>query len=169
MKRNRKKGKIKGLSGKEIRIVSYLELEGRRFFIRKDIENFFKNTNEMNVYIHKLRKKGRIIKINREKYYLIPIQAYEGKWSEHPFIIIDEMCNGKGYCIGGKSAAHYWGLIEQIPTEIEVFSMTRQGRKKIFGFVINFRRIRKLPKYIKRKIKEHSFLIAAKEESRKWK
>lgn len=164
----RKTNKIKGLSGKEIEIVSYLELEGKRFFTRKDIGKFFRNKNEMNVYIHKLVRKGRIVRINREKYYLVPIQAYKGRWSEHPFIIIDEIFNGKGYCIGGKSSAHYWGLIEQIPTEIDVFTRTRQGKREIFDFTVNFRRVRKLPKHVKRKVKDHEFLIATKEESRKW-
>jgi predicted transcriptional regulator of viral defense system len=160
--------KMKGLSAKEIKVVSYLELEKKRFFTRNDIKKFFKNKNELNVYIHKLKKKKRIIKINKNKYYLIPIQAYKGKWSEHPFILIDEICNSKGYCIGGKSAAHYWGFIEQIPIEIEVFSRTRQGKKKLFGFNIIFRRVRRLPKYIKRKIKDHDFLIAAKDECKRW-
>lgn len=161
--------KMKGLSGKEIEIVSYLELEGRRFFTRRDIEKFFRNKNEMSVYIHKLKQKGRIVKINKEKYYLVPIQAYRGKWSEHPFILIDEMFNGKNYCIGGKSAAHYWGLIEQIPTEIDIYTKTRQGKRKIFGFTVNFRRVRKLPKWVKRKTKGHDFIIAIKEDSIKWK
>lgn len=159
---------MKGLSGKEIEVVSYLELEGKRFFIRRDIEKFFRNSNELNVYIHRLVRKCRIIRINRSKYYLVPIQAYRGRWSEHPFVVIDEMLNGKGYYIGGKSAAHYWGLIEQIPTEIDVYSRTRQGKKKIFNITISFRRVRKLPRHVKRRIKDHDFLIATKEESRKW-
>jgi len=160
---------MKGLSGKEMEAVSYLELEGKRFFTRKDIEKLFKNKAELAVYIHRLRKKGRIVKISRAKYYLLPIQAYREKWSEHPYIIIDEMCNGKNYCIGGKSAAHYWGYIEQIPTEIDVYSRTRQGKRKFFGFTVSFRRVRKLPGRTERKIKGHTFMIATREESKKWK
>jgi len=162
-------GKSAGISGKEMKVVSYLELEGRRFFTRKDVRKFFRNDNELGVYIHKLRGKGRIVKINREKYYLIPIQAYQGKWSEHPFIVIDEVFDGMGYCIGGKSAAHYWGFIEQIPAEIDVFSTGRQGKKQLFGFTINFRRVRRLPECVKRKIKRHGFIIASKDVSEKWK
>ena len=160
---------LKGLSGKELEIVSWLELEGKRFFTRKDIQRFFSSRNELAVYIHRLRKKGRIVKINNNKYYLLPIQAYRGKWSEHPYILVDEMLNGKGYCIGGKSAAHYWGIIEQIPSEVDVFSRTRQGKRKLLGVAIAFRRVRKIPPWTERKIQGHGFRVAAKKESEQWK
>ncbi|MBU3896672.1 MAG: hypothetical protein KJ697_01940 [Nanoarchaeota archaeon] len=161
---------MKGLSNKEIKMISYLELEEKRFFIKRDIKIFFKNQNEINVYIHRLMQKERIIKINRSKYYLVPIQAFEGKWAEHPFIIIDEIFNGKDYYIGGKSAAHYWGIIDQIPGEIDVYSTKKQGKKELFGIKICFKRIRKknMLDSIKRKIKEHDFIIATKSVSKKW-
>lgn len=162
------KSRMQGLSGKEIEAVSYLELQGKRFFMRKDIRRFFKNSNELNVYIHRLSRKGRIARINKGKYYLLPIQAFRGRWSEHPFIVVDEIFNSSSYCIGGKSAAHFWGLIEQIPAEIEVFSVSRQGKKKIMGLSISFRRVRRLPRHTKRAIRGHSFLIATKEESERW-
>ncbi len=158
-----------GLSGKEIEMVSYLELEGKRFFTRSDIKKFFKGQNEMGVYIHRLVRKGRVVKINRGKYYLVPIQAYQGKWSEHPFIIADEIFDGKRYCIGGKSAAHYWGYIEQIPAETEVFSTAKQGKREFFGFSIRIRRVRKLPESVRIEIQGHGVMIATKEESGKWK
>lgn len=159
---------VKGLSGKEMEVVSYLEFEGRRFFRRGDIRDFFTSDNEMNVYIHRLKEKGRIIKLNKDKYYLVPIKAYKGKWSEHPFVIVDEMFNGEDYCVGGKAAAHYWGLIEQIPTRIDAFSKTRQGEREIFGFVVKVRRVRNLPEYVKEEINDHSFLVATEEESKRW-
>jgi len=162
---------MKGLSDKEIEIVSYLELENKRFFTRKDIKRFFKNENEMNVYIHKLKKKNRIVKINKTKYYLIPIKAFKDHWSEHPFILVDEIFNGKDYFIGGKAAAYYWGYIEQIPRRIDVYSTKKQGVKKMFGITIHFIRTtrRNMKNYIKRKIKDHDFIIANKKRSLEWK
>lgn len=163
------KQRMNGISGREIEVISYLELEGKRFFERKDIRKFFMSDNEMNVYMHRLMMKGRVVKISKNKYYLVPIQAYHSKWSEHPFIVIDELFDGKGYCIGGRGAAHYWGITEQIPADIEVFSRTRQGKKVFFGFVIRFRRVRRMPRHVRKKINGHNFLIASKEESRRWK
>lgn len=161
---------MKGVSGKEINIISLLELNEKFFFTRDDIKQFFKNDNEMNVYIHRLKAKGRIIKLNKTKYYLIPIRAFKGYWSEHPFIIIDEIFNGKHYYIGGFAAAHYWGVIEQIPTQIEVYCTKKQGTRKIFNFTMVFKRVKSLnPKdFVKREIKGHSFLIASKKRVEKW-
>lgn len=160
---------MKGISGKELEAISYLELEGKRFFSKADIRQFFRDNNEMAVYIHRLVRKGRVVKIARDRYYLVPIQAYHGKWSEHPYIVIDEMFNGKDYVIGGKSAANHWGFVDQIPSAIDVFSRTRQGRKDMFGFTLRFRRVRNLPMSTTGKVKGHQFIIATKGVSKKWK
>lgn len=161
---------MKGISGKEIEIVSFLELNDKFFFTRNNIKHFFRNNNEMNVYIHRLKTKGRIIKLNRTKYYLIPVRAFRGHWSEHPFMIIDELFNGKDYYIGGMAAAHYWGLIEQIPTQIEVYCTKKQGRRKIFNFTIVFKRVRPagMKGFVRRKIKDQPFFIASKTKVEKW-
>jgi len=162
---------MKGLSNKEIKVISWLELENKRFFTKKNIKRFFKNKNEMNVYIHKLKNKKRIIRINKDKYYLIPIEAYMNKWSEYSFILVDEIFNGKDYFIGGKAAAQYWGYIEQIPTEIDVYSTKKQGSRKIFNIKINFKRTSKknMNNFVTKKIKNHNFIIANKRKALKWK
>ena len=168
MEARTKKATMKGISGKEIEVISFLELDGKRFFSKADARRFFRNTNDMTVCIHKLVRKGRVVRIAKDRYYLLPIQAYQGKWSEHPYVVIDELFNGKGYVIGGKSAANYWGLIDQIPTVIDVFSRTRQGKKEFFGFVLRFRRVRNIPKFTSGKVKDHQFIIATKGEAKQW-
>jgi len=157
---------MKGLSNKEIKVISYLELNDKRFFLRKDIKKFFKNKNQINFFIHKLKIKKRIIKINKNKYYLIPIKAYKGRWTEHPYIVVDEMFNGEDYYIGGKSALNYYKLISQIPTLIDVYSTKKQGNKKIFNVNIKFHRIRKLKNFTIRKVNNHCFNIIKKNEIR---
>ncbi len=161
---------MKGLSGKEIEVVSWLELERKRFFTRKDIRKFFRNNQEINVYIHILKNKKRIMKISKSKYYLVPIQAYRNQWTEHPYVIIDEMFNGKNYYIGGISSANHWRLTEQIPVQIDVYCTNRQGAKKIFNSIIRFKRQRKISRidYVIRFVKEHPFNIATKRKSKKW-
>ena len=160
--------KMKGLSGREMAVVSSLELEGKRFFSKSDIRRFFCSAGEMAVYIHRLRRKGRIERVNKDRYYLIPLQAYHG-WVEHPFVVADEIFGGKAYYIGGKAAAHYWRLTDQVPAIIDVFSHTRQGTKKILGTVFTFRRIRKMRVAVRREINGHHFLIATRKESNIWK
>ena len=62
---------MEGLSSKEIEIVSYLELNERSFFTRKEILRFFKNENDLGVYLHRLKKKGRILKLTKIRKVLL--------------------------------------------------------------------------------------------------
>lgn len=119
----------------------------------------------MIVYLHRLVKKERIIRLSKDRYMLIPIQAHHG-WSEHPFIIVNELFVKKNYYIGNISALHYYGLIEQIPSKVFVYSPTRQGTKKILDFEIMFKRINR--KYLfgikKIKVDKHDVNIGSKEK-----
>jgi predicted transcriptional regulator of viral defense system len=173
MKKPAKKKKIlrKGLSEKELNLISNLELKNQYFFTIQDIKPFFKNDNERKVYIHRLKNKGRIIKLNKNKYFLIPIKAVKGNWSEHPFILIDEMMNGKNYCIVGKAAANYWKLIDQIPQVYDIWNTKKHKRIEIFNSVLDFKKHKQkdIPKPVEKEIYSHKFLIASKEESKKWK
>ncbi len=157
-----------GLSGREMAVVSSLELEEKRFFSKADIRRLFGSAGEMAVYIHRLRRKGRVVRLGKDRYYLVPIQAQDG-WAEHPFVVADEIFGGKAYYIGGKAAAHYWGLTDQVPMVVDVFSRTRQGTKKILGTTFVFRRIRKMRAAVRREINSRHFLIAARKESKIWK
>ena len=73
----------RSLSEKELKFISRLELKQKYFFTRDDIRTNFTSDNEMNVYLHRLKSKGRIIKLNRSKYFLIPVKAVGNRWSEH--------------------------------------------------------------------------------------
>ena len=159
------------LSEKELGFISKLELKGKYFFIRDEIKDNFKSINEMNVCLYRLKKKGRIIKLNKIKYYLVPVRAVKGRWTEHPLIIIDEMMNGNDYCIVGKAAAYYWKLIDQIPFEYEVYATKKPKEVKIFNARINFKRRRKknIPEGVTGIIYNHKFIIASRKEAKKWK
>lgn len=161
----------KGLSEKELSLISELELNQKYFFNLDEITKYFKNKNERNVYIHNLRKKGRIVKLNKKKYLLIPIKAIGNNWSEHPFILIDEIMNGKNYCIAGIAATNYWKLIDQIPQVFGVWNNKIHKKIKILNTIIDFKKnkIRDFPKSVKKEIYGHQFIIATKMESEKWK
>lgn len=161
----------KGLSERELEVISNFELQNKYFFTTSDINRFFKNENERKVYIYRLKKKGRIIKLNKRRYFLIPIKAIKGNWSEHPFILIDEIMNGKDYCIVGKAAANYWNLIEQVPLVYEVWNTKKHKRIEIFNSVLDFKKHKRedLPKIEIKEIYGHKFIIANKKESHKWK
>ena len=160
----------KSLSEKELSFISKLELKGKYFFTREEIKDNFTNINEMNVYLYRLKKKGRIIKLNKSKYFLIPVKAVGSRWSEHPFIVIDEIMNGRDYCIVGKAAAYYWKLIDQIPYEYEVYNTKKHELIKIFHARIDFKKRRKknIPKGVEKTIHNHNFIIISKKDAKKW-
>ncbi len=161
---------MKGLSKKETEIVAELEFEEKYYFTRDDIRHHFEKDNQMRHTIHKLLRKERIVSLNKNKYFLVPIKAKEGKWGQDPFILADEIFNGKNYFIGGWTAANYWRLTDQIPMKIEVHTTKRQGTQKILNTTYIFRRTtdKRIKKSIKKRIKGHRFRILNFEETKEW-
>ena len=161
---------MEALSKKEIEVISNLEFEQKYFFTRADIKPFFEKDQQITDFVFGLKKKKRALKINRTKYYLVPIKARSGAWSEHPFIIADEICDGKDYFIGGWSAAKYWGLTDQIPMQVDIYTTRRQGKYKIRNMRFVFHRTtkQKIDAGIKREIEKHPFIICTKEEAEEW-
>ncbi len=161
---------MQGLSKKEIKVVADLEFQKKYYFTTEDIKNHFKNKRQMINTVYTLRKKGRIIKLNRNKYFLVPIKARHGKWTDNEIIIADEICNSKDYFIGGWAGAHYWQLTEQIPMQVDIYTTRRQGKTNILNtrFVFHRTTKRNIKKAVTKKIGENSFKIISKENSKKW-
>ena len=162
--------KVKGISHKEIKIISELEFNEKRYFRREDIQHLFKNKREMTNAIYNLAKKRRIVTLNKNKYFLVPIKARLGEWTDEPFIIIDETLNGKDYFIGGWAAANYYKLTDQIPFKYDVYTTRRQGEYNILGVKIIFHRTtkEKIKKATINQLNNHSFYIMNKKEMKKW-
>lgn len=161
---------IIGLSKKEIEIVASLEFHENYFFVINDVKQFFENKTQQYNVIKNLIRKKRIVKLNREKYYLIPIKAKSGTWSEHPHIIADEIFNGKDYFIGGWGAANYWRLTDQIPFRYDIYTTKRQGRTNVLNtrFVFHRTTQNKVNRAVTKKIEKHPFRILNKKEMKKW-
>ena len=124
---------MKGLSEKEMEVVADLDFRKLSYFTLKDVEKHFTNLRQRTNTIYKLRKKGRIIKLNRSKFFLVPIKAQSGGWADNPLIVADEIFNGKDYVIGGWYAAYYWKLTDQIPMQVDIYTTRRQGTMRVLG------------------------------------
>lgn len=160
-----------GLSKREINVISDLEFRKKYFFTRDDIKQHFENETQIRDTIYRLRNKGRIIKLNRSKYYLLPIKARTGKWVEDSFIVSDELMNGKDYFISGWAAANFWRITDQIPFQIDIFTTRRQGKIKIMNIRYVFHRTTKAKikqDSVKRAIRDHEVSIMKKEVCREW-
>ena len=161
---------MKGLSSKETEIIANLEFTKGYYFTRDDIKRFFSSDNQIRHTIDKLMQKGRIIKLNRNKYYLVPIRARTGVWTDHPFIIADEIFNGKDYFIGGWAAANYWDLTEQLPMRIDIWTTKKEGTKKVMGVVYKYHRTTKnrLLAAVTKYVDNHPFRVLNKEKTKQW-
>ncbi len=161
---------MQGISKKEIEIISSLEFDKKYFFTSKDIDKFAKNKTQRYNIIKNLIKKKRIVNLNRTKYYLVPIKARTGFWTEHPYVIADEVCDSRDYFIGGYAAANYWRLTDQIPMQTDIYTTKRQGKAKILTARLVFHRTtkNKIRKAVTKKIGEHNFKVLSKEDSQKW-
>ncbi len=161
---------MQGISKKEIEIISSLEFDKKYFFTSKDVDKFAKNKTQRYNIIKNLIKKKRIVNLNRKKYYLVPIKARTGFWTEHPYVIADEVCDGRDYFIGGYAAANYWRLTDQIPMQTDIYTTKRQGKAKILTARLVFHRTtkNKIKRAVTKKIGEHNFKVLSKEASQKW-
>ncbi len=161
---------MEGLSKTEIKIVSDLEFREKYYFTTSDISHLFDNQRQRVNTIFKLRKKGRIIKLNRHKYYLVPIKARTGKWVDDPYIIADEIFDGAGYFVGGWAAAHYWKFTDQIPMQLDIYTVKRKGKTKIMNTRFVFHQTTKkwLEQSVTAHIGTHPFKILNKNQAKQW-
>jgi len=161
---------MRSLSKKEVQLIADLEFRQQYYFTREDIASHFANKKQLTDTLYKLKKKGRILRLNRNKYYLIPIKAREGAWADHPLIVADELMNGKDYVIGGWYAAYYWGLTEQVPFQVDIYTTKRQGAVKMLGKRFVFHRT--TPARVERgevqNLAGHPFRIVTKAEAERW-
>ncbi len=161
---------MKGISKKEIKVISRLEFDNTYFFTSGYIDKFSDNKTQRYNIIKNLIRKKRIVKLNRNKYYLIPIKARTGNWTEHPYLVADEIFEGDGYFIGGWAAANYWRLTDQIPMRSDIWTTKRQGKAEILGIKFQFHRTtnKRVEESVIEKIGEHPFRIQSKEKTKKW-
>jgi predicted transcriptional regulator of viral defense system len=158
------------LSDRAITVISNLEFKKKYYFLKEDIRKHFSSDKQLYDFIYNQRKNERIIKLNKNKYFLIPIKARFRKWTDNPLIVADEIMNGSNYYVGGWYAAKYWKLTEQIPMQIDIYSTKKFGKMKIMNkkYVFHRIRIKALEKGIKKNIEGHQFIILKKNETQKW-
>jgi len=161
---------ITSLSKKEVEIIAELESKKMYYFSRRDIKHHFDSESKLRYALHRLISKKRIFNLNKNKYFLVPIKARYGRWTDDSFRIADEIFNGKDYYIGGWSAANYWRLTDQIPFKIEVFTNKRNGTFDVLSTKFIFKKTtqKRIDHAVIRKIGEHSFRILGKKETKKW-
>lgn len=134
----------------ETELIFSLEREGRNAFTVDDAQKILDASDEVvRVVLHRLASKGRVQRIKRGHYLLVPARAgYDTAWTEHVFAFMDHILDE--YYIGYWTALNYWQMTEQIPQTIFVASKKRRrdftyndkvpiqfitlGQRKFFGW-----------------------------------
>lgn len=110
----------------EAELIFTLEREGRNVFTMEDAREVLNCSEEgLRVVLWRLTSKGRIQRIKRGHYLLVPAKAgYQTSWTEHVFSFIDRILDE--YYIGYWTALNYWQMTEQIPRTVFIASTKRK-------------------------------------------
>ena len=115
----------------EAKLVFTLEKKGATLFNITDAKKILGCSEKvLRVVLWRLTSKGRIQRVKRGHYLLIPAKAgYKTKWSEHVFAFIDALLDE--YYVGYWTALSYWGMTEQIP---RTFFVATKKRRRNFNY-----------------------------------
>jgi len=119
--------------------ISFLEkcIIGKHFIIVEEIlKNFKGNKNSLKGALCRLEQKGKIERIEKGKYLIIPLGAEKGKYTLHEFVIGSLLV--EPYTIAYWSALNYYGLTEQIPTTVFLQTTARKKNQDIKVFDVKY-------------------------------
>ena len=113
--------------------IRNLMIDRKLITIEEMLRNHKSERKSLYVALSRLQKKGRIERIEKGKYMIIPLGAEKGKYTLNEFVIGSLLV--KPYTIAYWSALHYYGLTEQIPNTVFIQTTTRKKNQiiEIFG------------------------------------
>ena len=113
--------------------IKNLMIDRKLITIEEMLRNHKSERKSLYVALSRLQKKGRIERIEKGKYMIIPLGAEKGKYTLNEFVIGSLLV--KPYTIAYWSALHYYGLTEQIPNTVFIQTTTRKKNQiiEIFG------------------------------------
>ena len=118
------------LSKNELYFISRAEFEKQKLITTEFVQKLFPDKNKASRVLVFLTRKGRLLRIEKGKYVLVPIKAPNQQWMPNEFILADLWMGDAPYYIGYFTMYNYWGFTEQIPRTIFVLN-TVKSRKTI--------------------------------------
>ena len=113
------------------RLLLALEEKGRETFTTDDAKEML-GTGDPSVWqtLNRLASKGRIKKIRRSVYHLIPARAgLDGHWDPNLWEVTSQLADR--YYLAFWSALYYWDMTEQIIISCYIATTEQKGRKEI--------------------------------------
>lgn len=127
------KNGYKNISKDELYLISRSEFEKQKLITTQFAQKLFPDKNKASRVLVFLTKKGRLIRIEKGKYLLVPIKAPNQQWMPNEFVVADLWMGNTPYYIGYFTMYNYWGFTEQIPRTIFVLNTAKSYKKDIRG------------------------------------
>ena len=124
----------KGLSKDELYLISRAEYEKQKLLTGEYAKKLFGDPKKAANILDKLKRKGRLVQIERGKYFVVPIKSPNQLWSPNEFVTAKYWMGDTPYFLGYFSMYNYWGFTEQIPQTVFILN-TGKSRTKIIGSV----------------------------------
>jgi len=127
------KNGYKNLSKDELYLISRAEYEKQRLITTSFVQKLFPDKNKAARILVYLTRKGRLLKIEKGKYILVPIKAPNQQWMPNEFVLANLWMGSVPYYIGYFTMYNYWGFTEQIPRTIFILNTAKSRKTVIQG------------------------------------
>jgi len=137
--------KQSGLSKTEYHILAKLSKAGKQVFTISEFKEIFPDMKDdtKHIYLKRLSDKGSLIRFERGKYIIVPLEAgIDKEWTEDSFLLASKLVSP--YAIAYWTALNYWGFTEQLSntTFVQTTKQKRKRKMKIFDDKIVFVQIK---------------------------
>ncbi len=125
------KNAYKSLSNDEVYFISRAEYEKQKVITTSFAQKVFNDKNKSSRILVYLQRKGRLLRIEKGKYLLVPLKAPNQQWMPNEFVLASLWMENTPYYIGYNTAYNYWGFTEQIPQTVFVLNTEKSIKRKI--------------------------------------
>jgi predicted transcriptional regulator of viral defense system len=124
-------GSYPDLRKEELYLISRAEYEKQKMITTGFARKLFPRPQLAAAVLDSLSRKGRLIKLQRGKYFLVPIKAPNQQWTPNEFVVAALWMGNIPYYVGYFAMYHYWGLTDQIPQTVHVLNTRRNAEANI--------------------------------------
>ena len=122
------------ISREQLYLLSRAEFERRKLITSDFAIALFGTPKKAATILDSLRRKRRLVQIERGKYLIVPLKAPNQEWSPNEFLVAHYWMGSVPYYIGYFTMYNYWGFTDQVPQTIFIPNL-KKSREKIIGGV----------------------------------
>lgn len=125
---------------RKVEILNTLAKKGESFTFTEGLKVSGLSVQSFKVLLFRMERDGRIEKVEKGKYIIIPLGAEKGKYTLNEFVIGSLLVNP--YCVAYWNALNFYGLTEQIPNTVFLQTTSRKKKQATEIFGVRYRIVR---------------------------